>query len=363
MSTEANEDAGDADAPRWKRAAIIRRIDGAEELDDSQQDAVAAAVRNPNAGSGMIADHLGVSESTVRNAVWKLKVGGYDADDADPIPELMVGTAKFKERTLKQRASIHFHAKHPKVFDDLTYEQAAERCAAETGVPLHWSTLRGVQNDFPGLIARRRERLDDDVVERFGESETHQGEMRPVRVMLDEAGITDLPAENLGGLKSIRQAHEEGWKQGVEKAHNGESADTDTDAGDESGDSGEDSPDEPVEQNAGNVRYQGPETGVDLTSGREVSYLVDRAADDVGDDSVRDAIEAIQDENGVFGEHAYQRDIDIDGPEDLEQEVRHLRTIIATQGALIKSLKQALDSLTVDVSVSLDDESLRSDGE
>lgn len=370
------------DETHWHPATIRRRLPNATELTDGQLRALVAAIRNPEAGLRTVAQSADVEHGTLTNVLWRYKVGGFDAQ-GDHHPELNRGSSAFQDRTLKQRAAIHWHAKHPEGMDTLTYQQTAEHCKQETGVNIHWSSMHGAKKKYPELIQRRRRWVKnhtDDGVVRLTEADAPskpargRGSDEPIRVVLEEAGIDDLPDHNLDDLPTSREAQEAGREKGLKRAHEitraGGSAETTSEtseaAAGESGAEPEREADagggadadggdgaEMTERAVGNAGYKGPSSGIDLTSGHAPSLLVERASDEM-EDEVADELARIRDEEGDFGENAYERPVEIDDRDDLESELRRLRMIVASQGKMLKALRETLDNLSVTVEVGTD---------
>lgn len=356
------------DDTHWHPATIQRRLPRRNELTDEQQEALAVAVRNPDAGIGSITDEAGSQLRVLANVLWKLKVGGYDDAAVDHDPVLNDGSKQFLDRTLKQRASIHWNAKHPNGFDVMTYEQAGEHCAAELGVSMHWSTLYNQKKKWPALVDERRKWLGDDGIERLSEDDAPgeslgKGGEEPLRPKLKRAGITDLPPHNLDGLPTLSERRSEAARASNRKTdrtgENPDSAETGADEGsgggsstpEPGGKSAETTTAEPAdttERQVGNVSYKGPSSGLDLAGDHAPKLLVDRA-DSAADVDVAEELARIRAEDGDFGENAYEREVSIGDRDELEAEVRRLRMLVASQGQMLTALRDTLEGLSVSV--------------
>lgn len=368
----------DPDDPQWTQAAILRRLGVDGDMTDNQRAVLTKAIRNPDAPMGTIAAVADVTPTVLTNCLQRVRRGGYEADDDyNPRVDDDLGDDAYAERTLKQRAAIDWLARHPNARDVLTSEQASDASSDETGVPLHWATLNGAERKYGHLIQRRRELLPAGEIQPLSESDREDRRRDPnpdksARPRLAEAGVEELPDQNLDGLPTADEVLEAGARRGREKmeelVENGErkppsahlpSTDGESDAAqaesgaesDAGGGEGPQAPEEPrTRTREGNRSYEGPETGLNLAGDAAPSVLVDRGGDDLSE-STADALERLHDEVGQFGERAHEMEIELDGKDDLRHHLRVLHVLVSEQGKRLQAYEQVLDNLNINVEV------------
>lgn len=391
------------DDPKWTRPAILRREAREYDLTDKQKDALVAAVRNPDAGMPAIAEHAGVEAAGIDNLLKSMRRGivGEKHHEGDYDQRLNQGTSDFRDETVKRRAVVDFLARHPGIFDadGWSYERIAEQIQDDLGVAVHGTYAYNIHSSEKPKIHRRREwyerRGREDEIVDVGDIDPGNDswdDQLTVRDKLEEAGVTDIPDENLDGLATSRHAQAEGRKKGGRLSASGGGSDTatgdvdgrspsgrqtrsgDADGGDggsgasatatgttstqpasgddsaaatESAPTTDDPGGETTELERGNARYTGPAEGINLAGDRPSSVLVGPEDDDSPD--VTSELERIRAECGPFGEKAAERELNIDDRDALEHEIKVLRILVAQQGEYIDQLRRALDNMFVNV--------------
>lgn len=363
----------ETDTPRrFARGAILRRTPDSNELTDRQIDLLVTAIRNPDAPTGEILDHVGDSYNASLYAVLgRFEAGGYDVADYDPVLER--GSAAFLDLTVKQRAVVDFSARHPKAKEDATNKEIARLIDDDLGVPVAKFTVVNYRSQFPDAIAQRRqwyESHDPDAIGRLGDAADALGEdegaageradagMVPIRRRLVAAGFDDLPDRNLDGLPTAAECDARLRQRRTEAGFNrsnGESPDSASGSSSAEAESSSDAGDadaETVDRQRAGRRYQGPAEGLNL-AGDAAPDVFELKSASVGDELGAAYAEAV-DAAGPFGEDAFRRDVTIDDRGDLEDEIRRLRMIVSGQGAMLRGLKDMIESLDVQVGVSID---------
>ena len=331
----------------WTKVSL-ERLTGID-LTDKQAKVLRVALRNPYTGVSTAAKEADVSTQVLTNAFWALEYGDeLSGENFDHDPRLNKGPDWFTDKTLKQRASIDFLARHPDAYESHTWKEVAEKVLEETGVACHWVTIGSYADKFKHLIHKRREwyerRGKEHEIQPF-DGDKSKSDPRSLRQKLLDAGIPSdkLPSENLDGLPTSGEAKEEGRSKGGSQGGSQKPRPTEPSGEDDTGDDGDG---EEVTVDRGNTSYKGPSTGLNLGSGRPSKLLVDRDGD--GPD-VTAEIEALYDEYGPYGQGVMDRDLEIDSKEDLATEIKLLRMLVATQGKYIDQLRRALDNLHISV--------------
>lgn len=350
MTGSADTDGGEN---RYARLAILRRVPNSRELTDLQKDLLVTAIRNPNAAPTAISEHVDDGNlGSLNNVLTRFELGGFD-ETPDHHPRLARGDPVFKDLTVKQRAVVDFHARHPNARDDVTLKEAARLIGEELDVTLSPNTVALYRSDYPDQIARRRkwyDGIEPEAIERLGEQAEapNPGQRVPVRQRLLDAGFEDLPDRNLDDLPTAEEVeqrrHERISDTKRGRSRRSSAPDGDADAGIGGGDT--------VEHDVGGRRYRGPAEGVNLAGDSPGVSVFELASADAGDELSEGFREAL-DEAGPFGEDAYKRDVSIDDRDDLEAEIRQLRMVVSAQGSLLRTLKQTLESIDVSVAVSV----------
>lgn len=365
MTTNATNDAESADS-HWSHRAILNRVDTAG-WTDGQRAAFAVAIRNPDASRVAIDREAGVTDregsgvSTIGNLLWSIEYGlagsigggektGYTLDF--PIPD----TQGFGDRTAKQKAVIDFYARHPNAREKLSHKAAAAGIFELYGVPVHYNTIAAYKRKWPDVLAKRRERYESEgLIEEVTAEQADEWSpkpddiMRPVRGDLAKLGY-DLPDENLDGLPTIEDARREGVKRGAEIRK--EKADSTQKSVERVAEY--DAKAKRVTRTVGSRSYEGPEGGLDLTGGGSAKVLAPKLRSERVGEELAEEFDRVREENGPYGEEAFMRRVEIEDKDDLVEEIRHLRMIVSTQGALIHDLRDALEHMRLDVGVRFD---------
>lgn len=209
-----------------------------DELTDEQTAALVTAVRNPDASIEDVSADTGVSFSVAANALETLALGLFGEHDGVAQMYDSRGAARpaesFDELTEKQQVVIDFLARHPS-FEWQLRSSRELRDAIEAddtidlGENIHYTYPKRVAAEYQDLIPERRAEVDesDEAVD------PNDADLRirysTPRELLEQAGLTDLPDENLDDLPDADAGESERLELAYERGTSTESADVNLD--------------------------------------------------------------------------------------------------------------------------------------
>jgi len=181
------------------------------DLNDKQVRGVVCAVRNPDAAISRIADEAGVSDSTVSNALEGIALDLLGRGNRNgEVFQVRDGERReaetYDELTPKQQAVIDHLARYPSFEWQLNSSRALrDRVYADPELDfdesIHYTYPKRVAAKYQDLVPERRAEIDTADGE-FDESDEVPVRMTysTARELLEQAGLTDLPDENLDAV-------------------------------------------------------------------------------------------------------------------------------------------------------------------